>query len=485
MKIFLLIIITGFAFLIPNHVYALEEAGNQNSGRKVIHFTGDNLQEVVNATRPHDIIMADPNRTLMVEETIIIDKPLTISGLRAQLVDGLEDAPLIHVISDGFRMNNFHLIGNRHSVDFEKRASLLLITGNNFIVEQGIVEQSSQHGVNIRATPEKSTKNGVVRDIIGNDMVRDHVALTGYGDGNVVKNVVVERIRAYGSENRGAVEVADGSENVTVRDIYAEDARYGVDFQDHDGRETYQPNINTIIENVFVRRCSHAVRASTSISVGKGGDEPPSTGFGHRNLTIRNIGGVEWADTSEPGPDGRTRKMAMPIVVNYTDNVLIENVDIMGVGETIYSAFMILNSSNVRVHNLHIDSVSIYREAMLVENSSDVLLNSISINASERVDGENVAVRYRLNEDGVYRNFRVHDLYANGTANRIVMEALEPIGDFRKYHRRRFTGEGMQFGPTTADVTLKNYTISYDPELVDDHIGVENATINYGYRNRR
>ena len=473
-----------FSLLLAKNLLAYEGLATKNVDRQIIHFAGENLQEVVDAARPHDIIMADPNKTLMVVETIMIDKPLTISGLRAQVPDGLGGVGILHVIADGFRMDNFHLIGNRHS-NFVDRATLLTLEGSNFVVEQGIVKQASRHGIMVRATVERSPQNGVIRDIIGYDIARDHVSIEGHGDGHIVRNVVVERIRAYGSENRGAVEVADGSENITVRDIYAEDARYGVDFQDHDGRGTYQPNINTIIENVFVRRCSHAVRASTSISVGKGGNEPPSTGFGHRNLTIRNIGGVEWADTSEPGQDGRSQKMAMPIVVNYTDNVLIENVDIMGVGETIYAAFLILNSRNVRVQNVHIDSVSVYREAMLIENSSDVYLNSISINASERVVAENAAVRYRLNEDGVYRNFRVNDLFAYGTANRIILEAMEPIGDFRDYHRRQFTGEGMQFAPATANVTLKSFIIHYDPELVDDNIGVKNGTVHHSYRNRK
>ncbi len=446
-----------------------------NTGRNIITFTGNDLQGVVNEANPHDIIMADPNKTLMVEETIIIDKPLTISGLRAQLPDDLGGVGILHVIGDGFRMDNFHLIGNRHS-DFSDRATLLTLEGNDFVVEQGKIEQASRHGIMVRATEERSPENGVVRDIIGYDIARDHVSIEGHGDGQIVKNVVVERIRAYGSENRGAVEVADGSKNVTVRDIYAEDARYGVDFQDHQGRETYQPNINTIIENVFVRRCSHAVRASTSISVGKGGTEPPSTGFGHRNLTIRNISGVEWIGTSDSGLDGRRQKMAMPVVVNHTDNVLIENVDIMGVGEHIYAAFLILNSSNVRVHNVNIDSVSVYREALLVENSTDVQINSVFVNASERVETENVVLRYRLNDNGVYSNFRVNDFYATGSADRIVLEAMEPTGDFREYHRRRFTGEGMEFAPTSADVTLENYTINYEPSLVEDHIGVQNVT---------
>ena len=167
----------------------------------------------------------------------------------------------------------------------------------------------------------------------------------------------------------------------------------------------------------------------------------------------------------------------MPIVVNYTDNVLIENVDIMGVGENIYAAFLITNSSNVRVHNVYIDSVSVYREALLVENSSDVLLNSITVNASERVDEENVVVRYRLNQDGVYSNFRINDLSARGSANRVVLEAMEPVGNYREYHRRRFTGEGMEFAPTSASVTLTNYLIHYDPLLVDDRIGVDEGTI--------
>ena len=46
----------------------------------------------------------------------------------------------------------------------------------------------------------------------------------------------IENIRAYGSRLRGPVEVSDGSEHITVRDIYAESSFYGVDVQDH-GRQ--------------------------------------------------------------------------------------------------------------------------------------------------------------------------------------------------------------------------------------------------------
>ena len=35
----------------------------------------------------------------------------------------------------------------------------------------------------------------------------------------------------------------------------------------------------------------------------------------------------------------------------------------------------------------------------------------------------------------------------------------------------------MPFGPTEADVTLLNYIINYDPELIDDGIGVENEQV--------
>ncbi len=431
------------------------DIGNQG----VIYIEGDDIQGAIDAAQPGDTVIGDPNRLIVVDETITVEKPLTITGLHVKLIDGLDNTNIMLVTADGFRLNNFHIIGNRETVEHQNRASLVVIEANDFVVEQGTIEESSEHGIEISANG-RHVKNGAVRDIIGHNIGRDHVSLQGTGEeGYFVKNVVVERLRAYGSPTRGAVEVADGNTNVVVRDVYAEDCRYGVDFQDHVKQGMGQTNLRVIIENIFVRRCSHAVRSATA------------AGMGHRNLTIRNISGEDWIDGSGEG------KMAQPIVVNHVDNVLIDNVDIMGDGETIYAGFLILNSNNVKINNVTMDQVSVYREGILVENCSDVHVNNAFINAEARVEGENVALRYRLNNDGVYDNLRINNLVAKGPAERIVLEALEPIGNYREYHKRRFTGERMQFAPTEADVTLLNYIINYDPELIDDGIGVKNEQV--------
>jgi len=424
---------------------------------RVISVSGDDLQAAVDAAQAGDILHADPRREIILDATVTIDKPLTITGLRARLVDGLDDTPMLVVNADGFRMNNFHLTGNRESVEHANRASLVVINASDFVVEQGTIREASEHGIVIDATG-RHAENGVVRDIIGHNIGRDHVSLQGSGEhGFFVKNVVVERIRAYGSPTRGAIEVSDGTENITVRDIYAEDCRYGVDFQDHVKQGMGQSNVRVLIENVFVRRCSHAVRSATA------------PGMGHRNLTLRNISGIDWIDGSGEG------KMAQPIVINHTDNVLIDNVDIMGAGEHIYAGIMILNSSNVRLQNVLIDEVSVYREAILIENTTTVQVSQVTVNAEARAPGEEIVLRYRLNEDGVYEDLRVHDLVARGPANRIVLEGSEALGEDRDYHKRTFTGEGMEFGETQAEVALRSHAIDYDPELIDDRLGVGRA----------
>ena len=434
-------------------------SGADTAHNRAVHVIGGELQGAIDAAQPGDTVIADPNHLIIVDETITVEKPLAITGLHVKMIDGLDNTPIILVTADGFRLNNFHIIGNRETVEHQNRASLVVIEANDFVVEQGIIEESSEHGIEISANG-RHVKNGVVRDIVGHNMGRDHVSLQGTGeDGFYVKNVVVERLRAYGSTTRGAVEVADGNTNVVVRDIYAEDCRYGVDFQDHVKQGMGQRNLRVIIENVFVRRCSHAVRSATA------------AGMGHRNLTIRNISGEDWVDGSGEG------KMAQPIVVNHVDNVLIDNVDIMGNGETIYAGFLIMNSNNVKINNITLDHVSVYREAILIENCSDVHMNNAYVDAEARVEGENVALRYRLNSEGVYDNLRINNLVAKGPVDRVVLEALEPIGDYREYHKRRFTGERMQFGPAQADVALLNYVINYDPALIDDQIGVENAHV--------
>ena len=77
----------------------------------------------------------------------------------------------------------------------------------------------------------------------------------------------------------GAVEASDGSEFITIRDVYAEGCRYGVDIQDHN--RPGQINRHIIVDGLHVRNSYMAVRTRNH-------------DFGHDGLTIRNVTGSDW-----------------------------------------------------------------------------------------------------------------------------------------------------------------------------------------------
>src|SRR5204863_6134339 len=68
--------------------------------------------------------------------------------------------------------------------------------------------------------------------------------------------------------------VSDGTDNITVRKVYAESSVYAIDVQDH--KQPDQVNRNVVIEDIFALRCKHAIRTANSRQ-------------GHSNLTVRDI----------------------------------------------------------------------------------------------------------------------------------------------------------------------------------------------------
>jgi hypothetical protein len=91
----------------------------------------------------------------------------------------------------------------------------------------------------------------------------------------------------------------------TIRDIYTESCRYGVDVQDH--KRPGKINRYIIIDGLHVRNTYMAMRTA-------------NRDFGHDGLTIRNVTGTDWpADAKEP------------FQVRNTSNVLIDNVRKTGI----------------------------------------------------------------------------------------------------------------------------------------------------------
>src|SRR4029453_17450901 len=180
-------------------------------------------------------------------------------------------------------------------------APLLVVGAGDFRIERGHFINSSKDGVMIDADTLKDEDivGGIGRDIVGRGVVRDTVSISGSsGQGRRIRNVLVDNVRCYDSRLRGAVEVSDGTDNITVRKVYAESAVYALDGQDHNQPD--QSNRNVVIEDVFAVRCRHAIRTA-------------NTRKGHANLTVRDI---------------TARQCTVPVQISHTENIHLSNVRI-------------------------------------------------------------------------------------------------------------------------------------------------------------
>ena len=101
----------------------------------------------------------------------------------------------------------------------------------------------------------------VIRHIEAHRIGRDAVSIAGGTPRPDVHPQRAGRERALERGYlRGAVEASDGTDNVTVRRVYAEDAAYAIDVHDH-GRSA--PNTNILVEDVTAvtaRRHPHGQR---------------------------------------------------------------------------------------------------------------------------------------------------------------------------------------------------------------------------------
>lgn len=297
---------SGFAFgpcvlfllLASSSVTASTATQTDDPASMVIQVGNRNLQEVIQSAPPHSVLMCNRNLPVTLSTSVTIDKPLTLRGLNARLPERLGNTPLIIVQAAGVRITDFELHGNARSVSQNDRAPLLRIGAGAFVVERGLFTDSSKDGIMIEAG-DKDIVGGVVRDIVGVRVIRDTVSISGGTQGAKIRNVLVDNVRSYQSSRRGAVEVSDGTDNVTVRKVYAEDCVYAVDVQDHN--QPHQDNRNVVVQDVYALHCKHALRTSNSPK-------------GHSNLTIRDV-------TAE--------RCELPLSISNTDNVVLEGVRVI------------------------------------------------------------------------------------------------------------------------------------------------------------
>ncbi|MCY4593673.1 MAG: right-handed parallel beta-helix repeat-containing protein [Bryobacterales bacterium] len=365
------------------------------------------LQQEIDRAPSHSVLMADPSQRVEVNETIRIDKPLTLVGLNMHLEPGLAKTPILEVLAEGVRIRDFVLEGNGDSVEQTDRAPLIVVRRGRFRIENGQTNNSAKDGIMITPVPEYGDiEHGVVRDLTARDTIRDVVSIGGQGhEGLYVRHLVVENIRSYGSRLRGPVEVSDGSEHITVRDVYAESSVYGVDVQDHS--RPGMVNRHILIDGVQVRNCVTAIRTA-------------NRDFGHEGLTIRNVTGAEFRAAGEWSP----------VHIRNTRNVLIENVNLSG-GPQDRAWIYVQNSDNVTVRNVTLVEAGNDGAALVLEDADNALVDNI-VFSGERQPKR--GVEYRVNAGETFGGLRIRNVVVPGAEEvGIVVERVSQSGQLDSY----------------------------------------------------
>lgn len=381
--------------------------GGPSGAPPVIAVDASALQEAVDNAPPHSVLVADRSRQVEVTETVRIHKPLTIVGLNMRMQPGLVRTPILEVLAEDVRIRDFTLVGNGDSVEQSERAPLIVLRRGRFVIEDGRTDNSAKDGVMITPIKEYGhIEHGVLRNLTARNTIRDVVSIAGQGDqGLFVRHLVVENIRSYGSRLRGPVEVSDGSEHITVRDIYAESSFYGVDVQDH-GRQG-MVNRHILIDGVQVKDCVTAIRTA-------------NRDFGHDGLTIRNVSGVEF----------RPHSQWRPVHVRNTSNVVIENVRIEG-GPAAAPWVMVQNSDNLTLRNVAIVGAGQKGAAVVVEDSDNALVDNIVITGERQPER---GVEFRITADEAFGGLRIRNVVAPGArAVGIALENLSRSGRLDSY----------------------------------------------------
>lgn len=299
---------------------------------------------VVEEAPAHSVILFDRNRPVELAEPLVLDKPLALLGLHARLPEGHAPAPLVMVHAEGVRIADFELHGNDQWTDWlqDGRESLLVVYAGDFTIERGLLTRASQHGILVRSSVlNKPICGGVIRDVEAHDIGRDGVSLEGRQEGSI-SHVLVDNVRVYRSRLRGAVEACDGADNITLRNIYAEDSLYAVDVM-HDHGDPTEVMHNHLVDNVHAVRCRYAVRTN-------------NRDLGHTGLTIRNV-------TAE--------QCRVPVHVRNITGVLIDGVRVFDHAHD-GPLVEVVNSTTVQVRNVSLLSGTLSGEAIRLDRCESI-----------------------------------------------------------------------------------------------------------------
>jgi len=395
---------------------------------QIIHHEGPDLQKTIDRASPYATILCNRNERLTISATVLINKPLTIQGLHAALIDSLGKTPILRVVSENVAITDFELYGNTATVEQVMRAPLIVIEAGNFRVERGRFVNSSKDGVEINTVRDGGDiVGGIVRDIVGEGVVRDVVSISGSGrsDGLKVRNVFVENIRGKNSKLRGVVEVSDGVDNITVRTVFAENCVYAIDVQDH--KKPKQINNNIVIQDVYAVDCRHAIRTA---------NRP----FGHSNLTIRDV---------------VAERCEIPLEISHTNQLTLENVRVINHSGG-QPAVHIDNCSNVFMRDFIITGKG-NNSAVLIENTGDIVIDGLTLNKGTESFANGLT--YLISKDIALTNLRIQNVAAPNAQN-----------------------AGIVLSNTSKTGTLSGYTITGNTATVSDNIKGKHAVISGNFK---
>ena len=319
------------------------------------------LQALLDKAPEGAVVVCQQARPLVVSKSLTIGKRMTLRGLKADLPEKLGNTPILIVDAKGVALADLEMHGNYDSVAQAVRAPFVHIKRGEFLVERCKFYDGSKDGLMV--TPDDGAGDivgGVIRNIEGFRMGRDLVSLSGGCGGQRIRNVTVENVSLKRGYYRGAVEVSDGTDNITVRHVYAEDAVYAIDVQDHGAvlkgkPKPSAPNTHVTLEDVKAERCTHVIRTA---------NHP----LGHADLTLR---------------DFSARNCKIPVQISNTTRVRVENLVIIDDPPADKPRITLSRCDDVVLRNVSVKGLKEGVEAVQAKASTGVKIEGLTRDGKE------------------------------------------------------------------------------------------------------
>mmetsp|Transcript_23156 Transcript_23156/g.92535 ORF Transcript_23156/g.92535 Transcript_23156/m.92535 type:complete len:416 (-) Transcript_23156:289-1536(-) len=343
------------------------------------------LKDQIENAEAYSEVIGDGRCVWHESKPILVLKPMTIRTIRVVL-NSTNPVPLLRIFAKSVTITDFELVGNNMVISDSRMEALMQVFRGGFHIARGTFRNSTMDGVTVRSIyGGPPITGGVLRDLIGTGNNRDLVSLsTGNGGQATTKNIVVENIRAYGSRDRGAVEISDGVEDIFVRNVYAIDCYCAVSIQNR-GRSELQTIRRVFVSNVIAVGSDFAI-VSRVESI-RHGDVSISRVIAkncRKALELQNLDWVRVDDVRVIAP--KTTGYALEIV--NCKHLKIRDVSFVG-GAEARGAIMVAESTDVRIAGITVDrssnflfGISIFKNNQ--ETQSGLQISQVELAAVKR-----------------------------------------------------------------------------------------------------